>query len=322
MNNRTLILVAILLLYSEGFAQPKKDYVVLPTSQKDISDLVLFNGGKRLVVADGADVKVFSTETYDLIKEYQGGHHDKIIAVDVAENESYMTTGGADSIFTVWDLEKARITDQQNPGVGIVASLDISPDNAIIAIGGSSGRMVLYENKSKKIVSAFTNHTADVTAVAFSPDGKFLVSGSGDNAINIYDVDKRELLHSASGHKSWVRDVTFNKDGGKVYSCGDDGRLIGWNVRNGHLSIFSKEKLSMSWLLSLEVRDDDYTKVYGALSGKVEIATRFNTYVANIRNPINKVIFMNPPESVLVIALATRGKGAILMNAYTMKFRN
>jgi WD40 repeat protein len=155
--------------------------------------------------------------------------------------------------------------------------------------------------------------------VKFSPDGALLATASGDNSINIYDVKNNKLITSLTGHKSWVRDISFSEDGTKLISCSDDSRLITWDINNiQNILIRDNSKFGFSWILSVAFNEDSKTYAYGGVNGNAVIETTFGDYKAKINKPINRILF-KPNEGIyLKIAIATRGKGVMLIDAKNM----
>ncbi|MDD5508731.1 MAG: hypothetical protein PHD25_10490 [Bacteroidales bacterium] len=47
----------------------------------------------------------------------------------------------------------------------------------------------------------------------------------------------------------------FNRDGTRLLSCGDDGRVITWNLDDPAKSYLQyKTRISSTWLIALDVR--------------------------------------------------------------------
>jgi WD40 repeat protein len=130
-----------------------------------------------------------------------------------------------------------------------------------------------------------------------------------------------QLIASLDGHKKCVRDLCFNKEGTRLFSCGDDSRLIIWDIRNR--SQIKKEKVENfghNWLLSVDVDRDVY--VVSGLDSKINVTTNFGTYRGKIGVPVNKILFIPNIGNVLKLVVATREKGVFLMDTMQFEIKN
>ncbi len=203
---------------------------------------------------------------------------------------------------------------------GIVTSVKLSPDSRYLISGGSDKKVYLYDLIKNEIIHEFSEHTDDITSVAFSPDNKTFTSASGDHLISVYDINNG-IIASLEGHKNWVRDISFSSDSTKLFSCGDDSKVIIWDISNkNNITIKESARPCSNWLLSIDINENSKTYVSGGMYGSVIIVCNSRTYITPINKPITKVLF-KPDEGVLLkVALATRGKGVILIDADKLFF--
>ena len=139
--------------------------------------------------------------------------------------------------------------------------------------------------------------------------------------INIYDVETRKSLSHLKGNNSWVRDISFNKNDTNLISCGDDSKLIFWNISDIHnIQKYSTVRIGFDWILCIDFHSDNQTYVTGGIDGKARIMTQSSSYTANIGAPVTKVRFKPDEGNHLKIALASSGKGVIMLDASKMKF--
>jgi WD40 repeat protein len=322
MTRRIFILFTFLSISFPGYSQKGKAYTVYKTDSKIIYGICFTDRGEALGIADNNAIKVYATEGNKLLNEFKNGHKRQILAIDISKDSTLLVSGGKDSVIVFWDFISNRILKSLTFQKGIITSLQISPDKRYLVSGGTDRKVYLYDIEKNEIVHEFSDHSDDVTSVKFSPDGKLIASASGDGLINIYDVESFKLIASLNGHRSWVRDISFNREETKLISCGDDSKIITWNISNID-SIYMNESSSMgfTWLLSIDIFKDSKTYVSGGIDGKIRIVTNFGYYTTRIGKPINKIIFKPNEGSILQVALATRGKGVILINAKDMELK-
>jgi WD40 repeat protein/tRNA A-37 threonylcarbamoyl transferase component Bud32 len=75
-------------------------------------------------------------------------------------------------------------------------------------------------------------------AVSISPSGRMVATASSDGTIRLWDCTNGELLQNLSkplgmfgvGHRGEATAVVFNSDGKALFSSGEDGQLIRWDL--------------------------------------------------------------------------------------------
>jgi WD40 repeat protein len=69
--------------------------------------------------------------------------------------------------------------------------------------------------------------------VAFSPDGKYLATGDRIGNIHLWDGSSGGVILPLAEHKQAVRALSWRSDSRVVASCGEDGKVVWWDVRDG-----------------------------------------------------------------------------------------
>lgn len=320
MNKIILFLVISLFLSSFGYSQTAKDYSVYATESTDILDICFSKCGELIGVADNNVIKVFNTSTQELIAKFQNGHTGQIKTIDISQDSLLLISGGKDSSIVIWDfINQMKLKTLTFQG-SIVTSIKISPDNKFFVSGGIN-KICIYDIKNDKLIREINNN-AITTCVAFSPDSKIVATSNSDNSINIFDVGTGNLLTKLKGHKSWVRSLAFSNDGTKLISCGDDSKIIKWDTSDRNdIKLLSKSRYGYNWLLSVDFYQNNRSYVYGNFNGSAVIISPFGRYKSNVRSPINKVLFKPNEEDYLKIAVATKGKGVLFINAKNMSLK-
>jgi len=301
-------------------AQKNKDFHKFPTEENNIYDICFTPNGEAIGIADNKSIKVYSIETRELIREFKNGHNGQILSIDISNDSAKLVSGGKDSTVVIWNFKEGELLKSLKCN-SIITSVCISPNSQYLAYGGSDNSVFVYDIANNKITNIFSEHSDDITSIVFSPDGNYIATSSGDKLINIYG--NGALITVLSGHKDWVRDISFYSDGTKLTSCGDDGKIITWNISDiNNPRIINESRHGFNWILSVDVNQDDKTYAFADFKGSAEIIGQFGGYKTNIKAPINKLLF-KPNEGVyLKIAVATRGKGVLLIDVKNMKSKH
>ncbi len=319
MRKSFFLVIIIVILSAPCFARKKPEYRVIRTDSKIVYGICFTDKGGALAIADNNTIKVYSTNEDLLLNEFKNGHSSQIISLSLSKDSTLMVSGGKDSTVVLWDFVNARVLKRLNYHDGIVTSVHISNDQRYIVSGGTDRNVFIYDIESDRIIHGFSDHSDDINSVKFSHDDNWIASAGGDKIVNIYSTTELRLVSSLVGHKGWVRDIAFSHDNNRLISCGDDSRLITWRFRKGS-GIFAERsiKASSSWLLSTDTHPDGMTYATGDINGVIKVFTLFGRYTGRISVPVNKILLYPGNTSEINIAVATRGKGVILMGGAEM----
>lgn len=320
MNNTKIILIYLLSIFFtfDLIAQKKNPEIHFGNQNSIVYDICFSQSGYALFVAEDNCINVYRTGTHELITQFDIEHTMQILSIDISQDSSICVSGGKDSLVIIWDLNSGSIIKKLSYHKGIVTSVKISSDQRFIASGSTDNSVIVYDILNEEILYTFSDHKDDITAVDISPNCNIVASSGGDKIINLYDLRNGKHITTLSGHNDWVRDISFRSDNSKLISCGDDSKVIIWNINNFDNIKSTVLKQGSSWLLSSSFYSNGEAYVAAGLSGKLKIYTDFAEHSYNLKAPINKVVF-SPDKNQLKLAIATRGKGVILLYSKDMK---
>lgn len=110
-------------------------------------------------------------------------------------------------------------------------------DPAVPGVGenGSNqvpGRLLLWDTKTMKQQLQFSLEPVPiaVNCTSFNHNGNLLVTGAADGVIRLFDMQQHQCAMSWEAHRGEVYSVDFSYDENAVYSIGEDGKFIQWNI--------------------------------------------------------------------------------------------
>lgn len=319
---KILLALPVIIMTVLARGEGKQGIVTLSTESKIIYDICFSQKGSIIAIPDNKSIKLYNTSTGQMIKELGKEHKSQILTLDISKDSSLIVSGGKDSTIILWDLIAGKKIRSLNYHHGLVTILKFSPDGRYIASGGTDHKVVIYDVSNNRIASEFTDHKDDVTCLAFSPDGKFLASGGGDKIITIYQCETPGLVVTLAGHKNWVRDLSFSHDGKSLVSCGDDASILKWDFSDpGNIRNISVKKDGHNWILCLDNSEDDETYALADVTGSVKVLWTRGIYTGNLNVPVMRIAFKPGSGNLVVIAVATRGKGVLLIDGSGLKLQ-
>ncbi|KAI5091406.1 WD repeat-containing protein 91, partial [Silurus meridionalis] len=95
-----------------------------------------------------------------------------------------------------------------------------------------SGQLLLWDTKTVKqqLQFALEPGPVAVNCIAFNHNGNLLVTGAADGIIRLFDMQRYESVMSWKAHDGEVYSVEFSYDENTVFSIGEDGKFIQWNI--------------------------------------------------------------------------------------------
>ncbi|KAG7477133.1 hypothetical protein MATL_G00090910 [Megalops atlanticus] len=95
-----------------------------------------------------------------------------------------------------------------------------------------SGQLLLWDTKTVKQQLQFSLEPGPVAinCTAFNHNGNLLVTGAADGVIRLFDMQRYESAMSWKAHDGEVYSVEFSYDENTVFSIGEDGKFIQWNI--------------------------------------------------------------------------------------------
>ncbi|NWT51762.1 WDR91 protein, partial [Erythrocercus mccallii] len=117
-------------------------------------------------------------------------------------------------------------------------------DFSVISSGGKSmnqvpGKLLLWDTKTMKQQLQFSLEPEPIAinCTAFNHNGNLLVTGAADGIVRLFDMQQHECAMSWKAHDGEVYSVEFSYDENTVYSIGEDGKFIQWNIHKSGLKV-------------------------------------------------------------------------------------
>ncbi|XP_030404289.1 WD repeat-containing protein 91 isoform X1 [Gopherus evgoodei] len=115
----------------------------------------------------------------------------------------------------------------------LITQLDLAaPDTGGRGMNQVPGKLLLWDTKTMKQQLQFSLEPEPIATncTAFNHNGNLLVTGAADGIIRLFDMQQHECALSWTAHDGEVYSVEFSYDENTVYSIGEDGKFIQWNI--------------------------------------------------------------------------------------------
>nr|XP_025041818.1 WD repeat-containing protein 91 isoform X2 [Pelodiscus sinensis] len=115
----------------------------------------------------------------------------------------------------------------------LLSQLDLAaPETGGRGVSQVPGKLLLWDTKTMKQQLQFSLEPEPIATncTAFNHNGNLLVTGAADGIIRLFDMQQHECALSWKAHDGEVYSVEFSYDENTVYSIGEDGKFIQWNI--------------------------------------------------------------------------------------------
>ncbi|XP_074923500.1 WD repeat-containing protein 91 isoform X2 [Chelonoidis abingdonii] len=119
------------------------------------------------------------------------------------------------------------------PAPSLITQLDLAAtDTGGRGMNQVPGKLLLWDTKTMKQQLQFSLEPEPIATncTAFNHNGNLLVTGAADGIIRLFDMQQHECALSWTAHDGEVYSVEFSYDENTVYSIGEDGKFIQWNI--------------------------------------------------------------------------------------------
>ncbi|MEZ6044216.1 MAG: hypothetical protein R3C11_01250 [Planctomycetaceae bacterium] len=167
------------------------------------------------------------------------GHTRRIKGIALNSTGSKLVSIGDDGRLNIWnadnyELEQALLRDKLDDLVRLSA-VSISPDDQYIAIGDLKGKVRLFQSGNSSPVMTF-QHRDQIRGLTFTKDGRWIACNDFMGFISVWPlnetVESRKKVWKA--HSGRVNLVAVSPEDSKLYSLGEDGKVLTWKGITEH----------------------------------------------------------------------------------------
>ena len=208
-----------------------------------VTILELTEDGESLAVGGQIGLYLFDAQS---LEEHWSLPSDKpVTAMAFVDNGGLLAAGLEGGTLILVDVEAGEIVKlKEGTGESDVNSLAWQPagndPQQLLATGFIDGTILLsavtLDDGGASVQSAGVLGRAPtgVSAIAFSPNRRILVTGTRSGVIQFWDTESMGLLAEFQGHESGklIQMLRWSPEGDVLYSTGDDGRVVIWNIRD------------------------------------------------------------------------------------------
>uniref|UniRef100_A0A8D2NS76 WD repeat-containing protein 91 n=1 Tax=Zosterops lateralis melanops TaxID=1220523 RepID=A0A8D2NS76_ZOSLA len=187
-----------------------------------------------------------------LSQEEYGEHHSSIMYCRVDCSGRRVASLDVDGVIKVWSFNPIMQTKASSISKSPLLSLEWAtkrdrlvstvelysyPEPAFSSSAPPSPFLSINVDFPFQLQFSLEPEPIAINCTAFNHNGNLLVTGAADGIVRLFDMQQHECAMSWKAHDGEVYSVEFSYDENTVYSIGEDGKFIQWNIHKSGLKV-------------------------------------------------------------------------------------
>lgn len=185
------------------------------------------------IVTCGTDpvLRVFDVASGTLAYTLEG-HRRTIESIDFASDDTLISTSD-DHTIKFWSVKTRQEIGSVEIASDAISFLHHVPRDCVI-VGDASGQIQTIHISTQKTIDAI-KQLDRIGGMALHPDGIFLAAGDVSGKISLRRLGPEghfteDDVQRWQAHRGMVYSLVWSQDGSKLFSAGDDGRIVTWDL--------------------------------------------------------------------------------------------
>lgn len=209
-----------------------------------VTALGFSHDGKWLATGSGepsrsGQLKIWSLETGQLVREIPEPHSDTIFAVEFSPEDTYLATCGADRFMKVFDTKDGKFVRGFEGHTHHVLGVAWSPDGRTLATCGADKVIKVWNFLTGDQQRTIAGFTKELTSIKFLTDGVSVAASCGDNNVHIKRTDNGGDVRALGGGTDYMYSVGVSDDGKTFVAGGQDSIVRLWNDQGQVVASFA-----------------------------------------------------------------------------------
>jgi eukaryotic-like serine/threonine-protein kinase len=212
-------------------------------------------------------IQVWEADSGTRLVEYSGPQDD-IMTIVFSPNGKLLLAGDKAGSINLWGVHEVKSGLSWKAHDNWVFSISVSPDNTLLSTVSMDGTVKLWELPAGVDSDFVRVNDAGVASLDWNLRAKLIATGGIDGVVRVLDsASGKVVLNELKGHDGIVNAIVFAPDGSQLYSGGEDGKLISWNINEANQK--NKHHDIGSAVLALDTLQTRRSIVIGTADGSI-----------------------------------------------------
>ena len=196
--------------------------------------------GLALAVGSGepsrfGEVKIFATETGELLRDYDRFHSDVVLCLDFSPDGQVLASSAADKTVRLIDWTTGETIGTLEGHTHHVLSFDWRLDGQVVASAGADRVVKVWDIDSGRAIRTIGGFPEELSAVEFVKDTPQIVASSINGTVRLSDANNGNTIRGFDTGGDFIYALAATPDGQLLLGGGQNGKLRIWKIADGNL---------------------------------------------------------------------------------------
>ncbi|MDA9778268.1 hypothetical protein N9D38_07480 [Rubripirellula sp.] len=196
--------------------------------------------GLSLAIGSGSpsragEVKVFSVETGELIRDFGEIHSDSVLGLRFSPRGNLIASSAADKTVRLLDISSGQVKRSLEGHTHHVLAIAWQDDEQTLASASADKTIKIWDIETGEQRRTITGFGKEITALNYVAASNQLATACADGQARLYDTSNGKSLRSFNANGDFLYSLATSLDGKQLLSSGQSGTLRLWNIEDGKL---------------------------------------------------------------------------------------
>lgn len=285
----------------------------------EILDFCFTPSGSFIYTAGTKGIEAWNFRERSHLSTLSDNRNIPFLALDLSRDTAWLAATCLDSSLYVYNLVSNTPVHIVRLG-SIGNTVKFCPGTDGILVGTRNGELLKYSLPDLRLMEKYTLCSGEITSIAIADSSGFLATGGSDQMVRLLDYYTFHPIDSIQKHKDWIRELAFDQKGYRLYSAGDDGKVLQYSVSHRQIELEDvvNNDFTGPWILSLDTRPQDCI-AYATHSGRITVITPFNHSRFKCKEEVFRIRFVPRTYYISIVAATRNGLRVIQANELMRK---
>jgi WD40 repeat protein len=182
------------------------------------------------VASRSGDVKIFSVQTGDMIRDFGDVHSDSVFDLAYSPDGLTLASAAADRTIRLLDVAAGKLTRTLEGHTHHVLSIAWNDNNQTLVSGSADLNLKVWDTKTGEVSRTVTGFPKEITSVQFVGTTSQVVAAIASGQVRLVETSNGGTVRNYDAGGSFLFTAAVNPDGSRVLAAGDNGVVQVWNL--------------------------------------------------------------------------------------------
>ena len=179
------------------------------------------------------DVKVFATDTGQLVRDFGEVHSDSVLGLRFSPDGRTLASSSADKTIRLLNLSNGKVIRSLEGHTHHVLALAWQDDVQTIASASADQNIKVWNVETGQQRRTIGGFGKEITAITFVSQSSQVITACADGQLRLHDTANGKSLRSFNASGDFLFALGVTHDGKTLIGGGQNGILRAWNVADG-----------------------------------------------------------------------------------------